>query len=115
MTEQSEEWGTHNKVLSVMNPHKPLSSVIPKGFPYFACDFGSLSTSRAATGYAQIIESSSFSHDFGLDTLASMMELDPIRFERKKKFPQGMEERLMEDFEKKWKPFDWTTKLASTD
>eukprot|EP00529_Nitzschia_sp_RCC80_P025332 CAMPEP_0113491154 /NCGR_PEP_ID=MMETSP0014_2-20120614/27411_1 /TAXON_ID=2857 /ORGANISM="Nitzschia sp." /LENGTH=521 /DNA_ID=CAMNT_0000384939 /DNA_START=138 /DNA_END=1700 /DNA_ORIENTATION=+ /assembly_acc=CAM_ASM_000159 len=92
MTEQAEEWGTHNKVLSVMNPQRPLSSVIPKGFPYFACDFGNLSTSRTATGYAQIIESSSFSTDFGNDTLASMMELDPIRFERKKSFPKGMEE-----------------------
>lgn len=111
MMEQAEEWGAHNKVLPT-SAQKPLQAVIPSGFPYFAVNWGNLATSRNANGYAQIIESSSFRHDFGLDTLAAMMEMDPVRFHRKRTFPKDMERQLMEVFLEKWKPFDWTEKLA---
>jgi Protein similar to CwfJ C-terminus 2/Protein similar to CwfJ C-terminus 1 len=116
MTEQAEEWGTHNKILTVSNPSRSLRSVIPSGFPYFACDWGNLASSRDVTGYAQIIESSSFRSDFGLDTLASMMELDPVRFKNKQqnmssKSVEEKERHLLEEFLPKWKPFDWTERL----
>ena len=62
-------------------------------------------------GYAQIIESSDFPRDFGLDTLAGMMEVDPIRFHRKAKFPKGLEAKLVAEFSAKWKSVDWTQRL----
>ena len=109
MVEQTEEWGTHNKILSTTSV-KPLKSVIPKNFPYFHVEWGSVATS-ANTGYAQIIESTDFSPDFGLDTLAGMMELDPIRFQRKRKVSMEQERQGIADFLAKWKAFDWTLAL----
>jgi hypothetical protein len=109
MVEQTEEWGTHNKILNTTS-QKPLKSVIPKNFPYFYIDWGNISTSKA-TGYAQIIESSDFRHDFGLDTVAGMMELDPIRFQRKKKFSYEEERQGIADFLAKWEKVDWTKEL----
>ncbi len=109
LVEQAEEFGTHTKLMKTSN-EKPLRSVIPKKFPYFSIDWGNISSSNS-TGYAQIIESSEFPRDFGLDTLAGMMELDPVRFHRKKKFPQGFETELIAKFVDKWKSFDWTQRL----
>ena len=109
MVEQAEEFGTHNKLYRTMH-QKPLRSVIPKKFPYFYIDWGNIATSNS-TGYAQIIESSSFSSDFGLDTLAGMMDLDPIRFKRKSKFSNDLEKKLISEFTSKWKPFDWTQQI----
>jgi hypothetical protein len=101
--------GTHNKVLAT-NPQKTLRNVIPKKFPYFCVDWGNIATSTN-TGYAQIIESEDFRHDFGLDTLAGMMELDPVRYHRKKKFSYEEERKSIADFLAKWKQFDWTLQL----
>jgi hypothetical protein len=109
MIEQADEFGTHNKLLKT-SLQKPLRSVIPKTFPYFYIDWGNIATS-SSTGYAQIIESSNFRHDFGLDTLAGMMELDPIRFHRKRSFPPDMERNLITEFQSKWKGDDWTRQL----
>jgi Protein similar to CwfJ C-terminus 2/Protein similar to CwfJ C-terminus 1 len=109
IVEQADEFGTHNKLLKT-SVQKPLRSVIPKKFPYFYIDWGNISTS-SSTGYAQIIESSNFRHDFGLDTLAGMMELDPIRFQRKRSFPPDMERKLIAEFQSKWKDHDWTAQL----
>jgi hypothetical protein len=109
MVEQTEEWGTHNKILSTTSI-KPLTSVIPKNFPYFHVEWGTVATSPN-TGYAQIIESTDFSADFGLDTLAGMMELDPIRFQRKRKVSFEQERQGIADFLAKWKAFDWTLGL----
>lgn len=110
MMEQSEEWGTHNKVMQV-SATKPLKSVIPKeGFPYFYVEWGNVATSNN-TGYAQIIEASSFQHDFGLDTLSSIMDLDPIRFNRKKKFSHEEERQNIATFLESWRKVDWTTQL----
>eukprot|EP00531_Pseudo-nitzschia_arenysensis_P007397 CAMPEP_0116121988 /NCGR_PEP_ID=MMETSP0329-20121206/3981_1 /TAXON_ID=697910 /ORGANISM="Pseudo-nitzschia arenysensis, Strain B593" /LENGTH=456 /DNA_ID=CAMNT_0003615819 /DNA_START=27 /DNA_END=1397 /DNA_ORIENTATION=- len=109
LVEQAEEFGTHTKLMKTSSD-KPLRSVIPKKFPYFSIEWGNISSS-SSTGYAQIIESSSFPRDFGLDTLASMIEVDPIRFHRKKKFPKGFEAELVGNFSAKWKAFDWTQRI----
>lgn len=109
MMEQSEEWGTHNKVLPT-SAVKPLKSVIPKNFPYFYIGWGNVSTSND-TGYAQIIESSDTRHDFGLDTISSIMDLDPIRLQRKKNFSYELERQHISAFLDGWKRFDWTSEL----
>mmetsp|Transcript_19448 Transcript_19448/g.40042 ORF Transcript_19448/g.40042 Transcript_19448/m.40042 type:complete len:456 (+) Transcript_19448:498-1865(+) len=109
MVEQAEEFGTHTKLFET-SIQKQLRSVVPKKFPYFYIDWGNISSSNN-TGYAQIIESSGFPRDFGLDTLAGMMEADPVRFHLKAKFERGFEAKLVADFAVKWKPFDWTQRI----
>mmetsp|Transcript_11309 Transcript_11309/g.17121 ORF Transcript_11309/g.17121 Transcript_11309/m.17121 type:complete len:471 (-) Transcript_11309:1061-2473(-) len=62
LTEQAEEWGTHTKLLT-MKGNKGLRQTIPKGFNYFSIEW-------EGGGFAQIIETSSFPKDFGIDTIA---------------------------------------------
>lgn len=110
MREQTEEWGTHTKLMKV-SQNKPLSSVIPKGFPYFSVEWGNMASSPTATGYAQIIESPSFRHDFGVDTVAGMLELDPIRLRRQQKYSHEEERQQIKDFLTLWDKVDWTKEL----
>jgi len=110
MVEQTEEYGTHTKLFRT-STQKPLQSVVPKRFPYFHIDWGNIATTTT-TGYAQIIESSEFPRDFGLDTLAGMMEVDPVRFQRKAKFAKDLEAKLVAEFAVKWKSFDWTQRIT---
>jgi hypothetical protein len=110
MMEQTEEWGTHNQLLPTTS-QKPLKAVVPKKkFPYFYVEWGNVATSPT-TGCAQIIESSDFRHDFGVDTLAGMMKVDPIRFQRKRKFSHEEEQQGIATFLEKWKHHDWTLQL----
>ena len=101
LTEQAEEWGTHTKLLSTKE--KGLRRTIPKGFSYFNCEFED-------GGFAQIIETSAFPKDFALDTIAGMMQLDPVRFKRKQR-PQDGDKAVVLSFAKRWKEFDWTLEL----
>ena len=101
LVEQAEEWGTHTKLLSTKD--KGLRRTIPKAFSYFNCEF-------ANGGFAQIIETSNFPRDFALDTIAGMMQLDPVRFKRKQK-PRDGDKAMVLSFAKKWKEFDWTLEL----
>lgn len=101
MNSQCEEWGTHIKVLSTRD--KGVRRTIPKGFPYFNVEW-------SHGGFAQIIEKQSFSKDFGLDTIAGMMELDPMKFKRKNRAPND-DRNAMRTFLDGWKGFDWTLSL----
>lgn len=103
LTEQADEWGTHTKLLSTRN--KGVRRIIPKTFPYFFVEWA------PGDGFAQIVESSNFPKDFGADTIAGVLHLDPIRFQRKQKVSVETEKQLILDFLSKWKPFDWTLEL----
>jgi hypothetical protein len=104
LTEQAEEWGTHTKLLSTRD--KGLRRSIPKRFPYFYVEWA-----PGSDGFAQIIETQSFPKDFGVDTVAGVLEMDPIRFRRKQTLSVEQEKQLVLDFLQKWKPFDWTVEL----
>ena len=95
------EWGTHTKTMSTK---KGLRNTVPNGFPYFMVEWGD------SCGYAQIIESDSFDPNFGLDTIAGVCEIDPVRFNRKKKAKDHDKSKVL-SFVHKWKPFDWTLEL----
>mmetsp|Transcript_27101 Transcript_27101/g.41191 ORF Transcript_27101/g.41191 Transcript_27101/m.41191 type:complete len:448 (+) Transcript_27101:80-1423(+) len=106
MLEQAEEWGTHNKVLSTRE--KGLRRTIPNNFSYFFVDWD------ANDGYAQIIEGTSgFPKDFGADTIAGMLEMDPIRFNKSQRQSPTGEKDMVLQFLDKWKEVDWTTELDS--
>ena len=99
--EQAEEWGTHTKVLPT-NPHG-LRKTIPKSFPYVNVEWND-------GGYAQIIESHQYPKNFLLDVIASMMKMEPIRFQRKKKQVEQDRKSVL-DFCELYRPFDWTYDL----
>lgn len=103
LTEQAEEWGTHTKLLSTRD--KGLPRTIPKRFPYFYVEYA------PGDGFAQIIETQSFPRDFGVDTIAGVMRMDPIRFRRKQAVSVDVEKQMVLAFLAKWKPFDWTVEL----
>ena len=106
LTEQADEFGTHNKLLSTKE--KGIRRTVPKGFPYFYIEWDAPNQ-----GYAQIIESSSFPQDFAADTIAGMAGLDPLRFKKKQKFTPEQERQYILEFLEKWKKYDWTEKLDS--
>jgi hypothetical protein len=101
MEEQAEEWGTHTKVLSTRE--KGVRYTVPKGFPYFNVEWN-------GGGYAQIIESEKFPKDFGLDIIAGLLELDPMKFNRKPKATDQDRGSIM-NFVNRWNSFDWTLSL----
>jgi hypothetical protein len=105
MLEQAEEWGTHNKVLSTTN--KGLRGTVPnQNFNYFFVEW------EPNVGFCQIIESQQFPKDFGVDTIAGMLQMDPLRFRRKQQRQSQQEEKqTVLDFLEKWKSVDWTLEL----
>lgn len=104
LAEQADEFGTHNKPLSTKG--KGLRRTMPKGFPYFFVEWDS-----NHQGVAQMIESPNFPKDFAADTIAGMTGADPVRFQRKKKFPPDQERQHVLEFLEKWKKYDWTEQL----
>lgn len=105
MLEQAEDWGTHNKVLSTTG--KGLRGTVPnKNFNYFFVEW------QRDAGFCQIIESQDFPKDFGIDTIAGMLEMDPLRFRRMQQRQSHQEEKQMVlDFLDRWKSVDWTLEL----
>jgi hypothetical protein len=125
LSEVAQEWGTHGQKPIVLNDNdkKTLRNSVPKGFPYFYVGW-------EGGGFVQIVEneddgdddnggsvgmrasggSKCFSRDFGIDTISGMMELDPVRFQRRQRSSDGDRSAILK-FCDKWKPFDWTLEL----
>jgi hypothetical protein len=111
LAEQADEWGTHQKLLHTSG-NKGLRRTIPKNFPYVYLEYD-----RDQTGYAQMIESSSshtsFPPDFCVDTVAGMMQMDPMRFRKRVKADANHEMQCIRSFLDEYKAFDWTLDLDS--
>ena len=105
LTEQAEEWGTHQKLMKTGNG-KDLRATVPKNFHYFYIEYG-----PNGQGYVQMIESRAFPKDFGADTVLGMMHRDPMRFRSGKPASKEEERRIILQFLEKWKPYDWTVEL----
>lgn len=121
LSEVAQEWGTHGQKPIVLNDKKTLRNSVPRGFPYFYIGW-------EGGGFVQMIEneddgdddnngmrgsggSKSFGRDFGIDTIAGMMELDPVRFQRSRQRSSDGDRSAILKFCDKWKPFDWTLEL----
>ena len=92
---------------------KGIQNTIPnKNFPYFHVQWDD-----GNSGYACIIENENklFPKDFGVDVIANMMGVDPLRFNRKNKKmfsdKEEGEKKVVLDFCSRFKPFDWTYEL----
>lgn len=98
LAEQAQEFGTHQKLMTVK---KSLKACVPPRFSYFYVEYGEYD------GHLQMIENDSFPSDFGADTIAGMMELDPMKFRNSKSAVD--EKKLKDTFLDGWARFDWTT------
>jgi Protein similar to CwfJ C-terminus 2/Protein similar to CwfJ C-terminus 1 len=112
LTEQADEThGVHQKLLTI-TAAQPVHRVVPARYPYFYVQWSSKVSESTPTGYAQLIESSSFPRDFGLDTIAGMLREDElVRFRRRRCQNDDRDRQVILQFLTKWKPHDWTLTL----
>ncbi|ETV79204.1 hypothetical protein, variant 1 [Aphanomyces astaci] len=112
MLECDEEWSTHQKILDTTG--KGINRTVPPNFAYFHVEWDSNSSgNQSFGGYAHIIEDAAqFPADFGLDTLAGMLDVDPPRLGRY--IPNvAAENARVQSFQAQWAPYDWTTRAAA--
>jgi len=62
-----------------------------------------------------MIETASFPKDFGVDTIAGMMDMEPLSFNRKRKSSHDEERKAVIEFCNTWKSHDWTLELDGAD
>jgi hypothetical protein len=121
LAEQAQDWGTHQKLMPTTGD-KGLRRTVPKNFDYFYIQWGgggggdsqdgvTAAATAPASGYVQMIESNAFPQDFGVDTIAGMMEMDPMRFRKNQKAQPEQERQGILEFLEAFKPFDWTVEL----
>lgn len=95
---------------------KPLFRSIPShpNFSYFYVEFGD-EEDDAVTGYVQMIESRSFPKDLGIDTIAGMMHMEPLRF-RNRESPGYSEQSVIAQFRERWnRQYDpWKNQSTAT-
>ncbi|XP_059161086.1 CWF19-like protein 2 [Physella acuta] len=106
--EAGPEWSDNKKLHSLRQ--KDVRHVIPKGFPYFSVDFG------LDGGYATVIEDEAkFTAYFGREIVGGMLDAEPTlwRHPHKQSFEDQRQKVL--EFEKMWRPFDWTANLTLGD
>ncbi|KAI6187985.1 hypothetical protein M3Y98_00304800 [Aphelenchoides besseyi] len=100
------QWSTHKKIFDLKSSKdQTVRSIIPKGFSYFAVDFG------LEPGYAHVIEDpDKFPDYFGQEIVGGMIDADHkcwrnVEYE---KLDQLKDKR--DRFKDQWKEFDWTAK-----
>ncbi|CAO4371995.1 unnamed protein product [Caenorhabditis nigoni] len=87
---------------------KDLRRQIPKGFSYFAVDFG------LSNGYAHVIESHDhFPATFATEIIAGMLDLPPKKWRKRETDEMSKQKSRAEKFKQLWEPFDWTKRLRS--
>lgn len=105
LSEMAQEHGTHQKLMHT-SATKPLTRTIPaKNFSYFYMEYD------VNAGFVQLIEETNFPKDFGLDTVAGMLGMDPVRFRRKQSSSDEEEKQYVSRFTQLWKEHDWTREL----
>uniref|UniRef100_A0A1I7TLX3 Protein kinase domain-containing protein n=1 Tax=Caenorhabditis tropicalis TaxID=1561998 RepID=A0A1I7TLX3_9PELO len=88
---------------------KDLRRQIPKGFSYFAVDFG------LSNGYAHVIESHDhFPATFSTEIIAGMLDLPPKKWRKRETDEMTKQKTRAEKFKQLWEPFDWTKRLKTS-
>ncbi|KAF0698419.1 Aste57867_10948 [Aphanomyces stellatus] len=103
--ECDEEWSTHKKIIDTSG--KGVKRAIPKNFAYFHVEWPIQNNGAPPTygGYGHIIEDAAqFPADFGMDTIAGMLEVDPPRYGRYHPSLAAENERVRR-FVELWTPF----------
>jgi Protein similar to CwfJ C-terminus 2/Protein similar to CwfJ C-terminus 1 len=97
LQELADENSTYTKLIAT-NASKTVRTSVPKQFPYFYVEYDD-----SPRGYILMIESSKFPKDFGMDTIASMLHIDPIRFRsHNKQLSQQEDGHVISSFMRKY-------------
>ena len=105
--ESESEWSQNKKVVELSQ--KNIKQAVPKGFPYFAVDFG------LQGGFAHVIEDEkSFPWYFGREICGGMMDIEPTLWRKSHKDSFEAQRQKVLQFEEMWKQHDWTLSLKST-
>uniref|UniRef100_A0A915KG81 CWF19-like protein 2 n=1 Tax=Romanomermis culicivorax TaxID=13658 RepID=A0A915KG81_ROMCU len=104
LLECEEEWAQNKKIVDLSK--KDLRKSIPRGFSYFAVDFG------LQNGYCHVIENETkFAKTFGQEIICGMMDLDESLWRRPVKQTLDEQTKRAEHLRRKWMPFDWTERV----
>lgn len=96
----AEEWSQNRKLISTA---KDFRNALVKNLPYFHV------WTRIDEGYGHVIENESrFSRDFGKEIIAGILELPVTAWRNPKRLSRKELDDLVKEFEKSYKPFDWT-------
>uniref|UniRef100_A0AC35TM61 CwfJ_C_2 domain-containing protein n=1 Tax=Rhabditophanes sp. KR3021 TaxID=114890 RepID=A0AC35TM61_9BILA len=104
MTEVGSEWNTQKKFIDLAKEGS-VRKVLPKGFSYFAVDFG------LQPGFCHVIDDeSTFPSNFAHEIIGGMLDVDDSHW--RKMVPQPLNElnKKVLAFKKKFDDFDWTKK-----
>jgi hypothetical protein len=107
MIDAAAEWSRKEGVLDTHWKTKPLSSVIPKGFPYFHVEFG------LEGGFVQVLEEDArLDWNFGKEVICAILD-QPAQFllRKKKSEEQDAQRQRIVSFLKDFDPYDWTKNL----
>ncbi|KAL4230580.1 hypothetical protein ACF0H5_010958 [Mactra antiquata] len=103
--ESESEWSQNKKVVDLSQ--KDIRHSVPKGFPYFAVDFGD------EGGFAHVIEDEiKFPHYFGREIIGGMVDADHRLWKRPPKENFDDQRKKVLNFAERWKPYDWTQNIA---
>ncbi|WAQ99498.1 C19L2-like protein [Mya arenaria] len=84
----------------------PIYFKVPKGFPYFAVDFGN------EGGFAHVIEDEQkFPHYFGREIIGGMVDADHRLWKKPPRENFDDQRRKVMKFSEMWKPYDWTQNI----
>ncbi|XP_005100539.1 CWF19-like protein 2 [Aplysia californica] len=99
--EVGPEWADNKKLIDLSK--KDVRRAIPKGFPYFAVDFG------LQGGFATVIEDeATFPAYFGREIVGGMIDAEPTLWRKPHKENFESQRNKVLQFEQWWKPYDWT-------
>jgi len=99
-----ERWGTHRKIYELSKAKDgTVRTTIPKGFSYFAVDFG------LQSGYAHVIENEdSFVPYFAQEVLGGMLDLEHKQWRNVDMEDSNSLKQKRDAFRERWADFDWT-------
>lgn len=104
--ECEEEWAQNKKIIELNK--KELRKSIPKGFSYFAVDFG------LQPGYAHVIENEAkFPAFFGQEVIGGMLDLDQKLWRRPAMQSLKEQTKRVDLLKESWDPFDWTERVKA--
>jgi len=102
--EVGPEWSDNKKLVDISK--KDIRHSIPKGFPYFAVDFG------LQGGFATVIEDEqTFPSYFGTEIVGGMIDAEPNLWRKPHKENFENQKQKVLQFEQRWREFDWTQNI----
>lgn len=103
--ESESEWSQNKKVVDLSQ--KDVRHAVPKGFPYFAVDFGNQG------GFAHVIEDEArFPFYFGKEIIGGMIDADHRLWKKPPKENFDEQRKKVLKFAEMWKPYDWTQNIS---